>query len=434
MLKARAMTTDPDDRRSTYAAILREHVLDTWFPRCIDTTYGGFLSSFDAHWTDTGTTEKLLEFQARQTLAAAELSLAYPDNDALREATRTGFAFLAGAMWDAENGGWYWLVDRQGSPLRAEVKHLHGVAYAIEACFAVHDATGDPRALELARTGFDWMDKCAHDDRHGGYFELLHRDGRPVLDGSEVSMNLDHIGTPLGLKDMNVHSDLIETLTYAAARTDAPAIGSRLNELLDITLTRFASPSRPPFFFFQPDWQPAGTLVRPPTAAQTASRLVEAQTVATGIAGLQDAAVRLTSSAAQQGWNDKLQAFIFERFSDRPVSRRQSVNVQWWAQVEILKALEYCLDLNPEFEVGRRFTAPLLRTLERDYLDTRFGGFFQYSRRRLSLLDRLVPTRTRRTVTDKASIWKDASHEARAMLKLMRPRRVELPDPIAPSR
>jgi len=428
------MQAGPDDRRSTYAAILEEHVVDAWFPRCIDTEFGGFLSSFDARWTPTGASEKLLEFQARQTLAAAELSLAYPDNESLREATRAGFAFLSGAMWDRADGGWYWLVDRDGSPLRAEVKHLHGIAYAIEACFAVHDATGKSEALELAETGFEWMDGCAHDDAHGGYFELLHRDGRPVLDGSEVSMTTDHIGTPLGLKDMNVHSDLVETLTYAGLRTQTPAISSRLDELLEITLTRFASPDRPPHFFFEPDWTPAGTKVRPATAALTASRLLEARPLSSKGEELSEAALRLTAYAVAHGWSDRFESVIFELDVDRPVSRRQSVNVLWWVQLEVLRALEYCLDLDPRFEPGRRFRDRLLEALRRDYIDTRHGGFFQYSLRRLGPIDRIFPTRTRRTVTEKANTWKDVSHEARALLRLSQRNRPGLPDPIAPSR
>jgi mannobiose 2-epimerase len=431
MIQARNMPTGPDNRRSTYAAILKEHVVDAWFPRCIDRTYGGFLSSFNARWTPTGASEKLLEFQARQTLAAAELSGALGHNEALREAVRAGFDFLSGAMWDQSDGGWYWLVDREGAPLRNEVKHLHGIAYAIEACLAVHDATGEPKALELAKSGFEWMDGCAHDARHGGYFELLHRDGKPVLDGSEVSMTADHIGTPLGLKDMNVHSDLVETLTYAGNTIEAPAIRSRLDELLDITLTRFASPDRPPYFFFERDWTPASTYVRPATAAQTASRLLEARSLAVNGEALVEAALRLTEWAVEQGWNEAFQGFIFDRYADRPVSGRQSVNVLWWVQVDVLKALEYCLDINPEFEPGRRYADRLLETLMRDFLDTRDGGFFQYSRKRLSPIDRFLPTRTRRTVTEKANIWKDASHEARALLRLSQRNRL---DPIAPSR
>ena len=57
-----------------FEAVLFRHVVDVWFPRCLDTRYGGFLCDFDRAWNESGPHHKLLEFQARQTLFAADAS------------------------------------------------------------------------------------------------------------------------------------------------------------------------------------------------------------------------------------------------------------------------------------------------------------------------------------------------------------------------
>ena len=52
-------------RADQIEAILRRHVYDAWFPRCLDLAEGGFLCDFDRTWSSVGPHDKLLEFQAR---------------------------------------------------------------------------------------------------------------------------------------------------------------------------------------------------------------------------------------------------------------------------------------------------------------------------------------------------------------------------------
>src|SRR5262245_52859544 len=150
-------------------SVLRTHVLDAWFPRSLDHTHGGFLCDFDCGWAPCGPHDKLLEFQARQTLTAADACQRYPGERQFQEATLHGLRYLRDVMWDSEYGGWFHRLDRDGQPLESATKHVHGMAYAIEACVAAYRATGDATALKLAQEGFQWMDRCSHDRDHGGY-------------------------------------------------------------------------------------------------------------------------------------------------------------------------------------------------------------------------------------------------------------------------
>ena len=399
-----------------YRRVLVDHVMRVWFPRSIDREHGGFLCDFDGAWRNAGANHKQLEFQARQTLTAAELLLAFPADRTLADAVEVGFAFLIDRMWDNEHGGWHEITDRAGTPLHADRKHSHGIAYAIEACFAVHAATGNERALQLARDGFAWVDAHAHDPTHGGYFGPMARDGTRIADAAG-DRHLDQIGTPFGVKDMNVNSDFYEALAYAEALGAATeAMRARLGELRDIVLRRYAKPQACPYFFYQPDWTPASLYWRPSTAAQTACRLIEDP--AGSRESNVDAASRLFLYAFEHGWSPRRGALLFERNSDGPMSGNEERETQWWSQFEILKAAEYlhCLGLR---ETDLEATLATIRSrIPQDYIDARHGGITSRSARELRLRDRIFRTHAWQRTMRKGDVWKDASHDGRALLRL----------------
>ena len=91
-----------------------DQLVDVWFPRVVDYEHGGYLCDFDHRWRGLGPDNKLLEYQARTLRFAARVAHRYPD---LQSAAELGFRFLADIMWDADQGGWYRMVDRRGTPL-----------------------------------------------------------------------------------------------------------------------------------------------------------------------------------------------------------------------------------------------------------------------------------------------------------------------------
>ncbi len=228
-----------------FEGILQRHVLDAWFPRCMDLTHGGFLCDFDRAWVSCGPHQKLLEFQARQTMTAADACRRYPGEQRFHDASVHGLRYLLEVMWDGAHGGWFHRLERAGQPLEAHTKHAHGAAYAIQACVAVHEATGHPAALPLAQRGFDWLDRCARDRDHGGYFGFLQRNGSVIRTSSECpwTSETDTIGTEIGLKDANVHSDLLEALVHLYRAWPEPRVGERLAEVLDIVSDKLLVPS-----------------------------------------------------------------------------------------------------------------------------------------------------------------------------------------------
>ena len=60
-------------------------LVSVWFPRSVDEEHGGFVCDFDYKWRPSGAQRKMLEYQARQTLAAARAAGRFPDSSDLRD-------------------------------------------------------------------------------------------------------------------------------------------------------------------------------------------------------------------------------------------------------------------------------------------------------------------------------------------------------------
>ena len=211
--------------RATYLRVaaevdeaLHRDVLGLWFPRSIDREHGGFHSHFGSGWQSLPSDGKFSVFQGRMTWVTSQVVMREP---ALKEEylpfVKQGVDFLANTMWDKQDGGFYWGLDDEGrvTPQFGDGKDLYGVGFCIYGLAAAYQATGDPRALELAKNGFLWTEQHAHDAANGGYFELLTREGKPIVPDApsgQVVMPTIAIG-PENYKSMNTHIHLLEAWT-----------------------------------------------------------------------------------------------------------------------------------------------------------------------------------------------------------------------------
>ena len=406
-----------------FETALRRHVLDAWFPRCLDTIHGGFLCDFDRGWSSCGPHEKLLEFQARQTLMAANACRRYPADQRLREAALHGLRYLGEVMWDRASGGWFHRLDRSGQPLESHTKHAHGAAYAIEACVAVHEATGDPAALRLAQDGFDWLDRHARDPQFGGYFGFLTRENVVIRDPSDCPWRAeaDTIGTEIGLKDANVHSDLVETFVQLYRAWPDARVGERLAEVLDIVSDKMLVPSTGALHIFvTADWRPIPHLSRAGYQCQTAYRLTAARELTGDAERLRRLAGQLMDHALRYT-RDPRGGFRYASAGAAPRFLQGqdllSRDKPWWVQVEALKALLAVSRLFPERADYLRHFEALWGYIQRQLLDQEHGGVYSTAldaqqRWRRGLGARFAPA----AVTKKGDMWKDASHDGRALL------------------
>jgi mannobiose 2-epimerase len=406
----------PPSLRNDLESELRS-LATVWFPRSLDLQYGGFLCEFDYRWKPRGSQPKMLEYQARQTIAAARLAAHSEDFAFLREVASHGFSYLKDKVWDHKLGGWYRLLDRTGVPREGATKHGHGMSYAISACVACYRTIGDPECLELARLAFTWLEEHAHDSEHGGYFGFYRQDGTPILTPDEgllqSGQNCDPIGTPIGFKDANTTSDLLGSFSDLFRVWPDPLLKKRLDETMRVVRDRLVVAPGMVHMFVSPDWIPLPDFLRYGQTLRSANLLLSASEALSGTVDVttERVAKSMVDTMLRIAWDRNQGGFHYAGSSTGPMYLEDTLiftrNKIWWAQAEGLKALSTMAQLHPgdEHEYAKLF-ARLWEYVKKYLVDSKRGGWLPAG------LD-TNPEASRRP---KASAWKDASHEIDALL------------------
>jgi cellobiose epimerase len=389
-----------------------------WFPRTVDRQHGGFLCDFDDRWQSTGPHHKMLEYQARQTLAAARGATRSPQSAVLREAALHGFRYLNDTMWDHREGGWYRMLDRTGSPLESATKHGHGSSYAISACAACYALTGNEECLTLAKAAFAWLEEHAHDGTHGGYFVFYRRDGTPILssDGLPPGVAADPIGTPIGFKDVNTISDLLKALADLFRVWPDPLLRTRLEEVFCAVRDRLVVAPGVVHMYAHPNWSPLPDIVRYGHILRVANLLLAGSTALTGavepttagvVKSMADTMLRVAWDPERGGFHSAGGSFAPPDIEGTKVFVRTK---SWWPQAEGLRLLVAMARLHPADPADYRTQFVRLWDYVSKYLiDARHGGWFQAG------IDETPEARK----LPKAFSWKDCSHETEALLECL---------------
>ena len=214
-----------NDRLKTYRQqlynLLNEKMIAFWLDRSIDKEYGGYITSFDENGEVYGELEKNIVTQSRMLWGFSYLLDFAKEEDKQRmlEAANYGAKFLIEKFWDKENGGFYWLLNKDGS-VRDDSKLTYGESFAIYALAQYHITTGDEEALVYACKCFDLLQEKVVDKQRGGYFENVERDFSLSPDGEyagdrkslDIHMHLMEAFTTLYIatKDKKHHDKLVE--------------------------------------------------------------------------------------------------------------------------------------------------------------------------------------------------------------------------------
>ena len=177
-------TEDIHRLREKIDSLLRAELTSRWYPRSLDRELGGFHQSFARDWSPLPDENRFLVYQARMTwTAAAFAAYSPPHRDEFVRYARSGIEYLDRVMRDREFGGFHWVLDPKGQvdPRLGDEKHVYGTSFVLYAASEVYDVTHDDLALKVARDAFAWLERRAHDGEHGGYFEAITREGKPIL-------------------------------------------------------------------------------------------------------------------------------------------------------------------------------------------------------------------------------------------------------------
>ncbi|MFL5581081.1 MAG: AGE family epimerase/isomerase [Gemmatimonadaceae bacterium] len=418
----------PEAERLALAAELRrswrEELLAPWYPRAVDREMGGFLSQFDADWRPTGAQDKMIVSQSRHVWTNARAALFFGDTAAFFNA-RHGYHFLRDRMWDREQGGFYWLVSRDGTPKPEAdgriVKQAYGTAFGIYALAGWYDASRDPEALRLAQQAFRWLDAHAHDSVYGGYFNYVERDGTPMRAG--------YHGDPP--KDQNSSIHILEAFAELLPHWPDPVLRARTEEMLALIRDRIRVDPGYLTLFHTADWRPVSW--RDSTEerrradhffldhvsfghdVETAYLMLEASHVLghAGDEATHRAAKQMVDHALRHGWDARAGGFVEAGYyyPGRPGLTVVDSTKNWWAQAEGLNTLLLMADLYPSdpMRYAERFRQQWAY-VKANLIDHERGGWYAGG------LDRQPQMRQ----ADKGHIWKATYHESRSYMNVIR--------------
>jgi mannobiose 2-epimerase len=399
------------DQARQMEQVLWRRVLDAWYPRCLDMEKGGFHEDFAEDWSREPTGSKFVVFQARMTWTAATVAMHYPEHRRrFLSYARHGLKFLADRQWDETCGGFFERVDEAGEPDPQWLpwKQLYGQAFGIYGAAAAYEATGDREALDLAVKAFRWIDAHAHDDQHGGYFELVTREGVPVAllpPEKRGDVNFPVIGR-IGHKSMNAHIHTLEALTALERVWKDPVLKTRLDEVFLLVRDKIVRPEGHLAMFPTRDWQPFDERSSFGHELETAFLLIEAEeALGRHDQRTRQVARRLVDHSLRFGWDEVHGGF----FDEGPPADYPEKRIKvWWAQPEATNGL---LTVHRLFgQEDPRYAEIYGRSWAffRDhFIDPKHGGSFE-------VVDETgQPLAGRR---NKATRWKAAYHVVRGLL------------------
>ncbi|KAA6328080.1 hypothetical protein EZS27_022985, partial [termite gut metagenome] len=115
------------------------------------------------------------------------------------------FAYIIDCFVDKIYGGVYWELDYKGQPVNTK-KQTYAQGFALYGFSEFYRATGNEKALKLAKEFFFLLEKC-HDNELGGYLEAYTRDWEPIEDMRLSDKDANE------KKTMNTHLHVLEPYT-----------------------------------------------------------------------------------------------------------------------------------------------------------------------------------------------------------------------------
>jgi len=401
---------------------IQTELLNKWYPQCVDSLYGGFITTYTFDFKPTGAQDKFIVTQARHTWTTAKASELYPNIPYYIKCSENGFYFLRDVMWDKTYGGFYNLATRDGKDKSnaQSPKEAYGNAFAIYALAAYYEASHDTASLNLAKKAFAWLEKHSHDPKYKGYYQHLKRDGTPVVRNASIPSTSD-----VGYKDQNSSIHLLEAFTELYGVWKDKLLRERLQEMLFLIRDKIVTPKGYMVLFFKPDWTPISfrdsskevilqhrylNHVSFGHDVEIAYLMLEASH-ALGLKNDQRTlavAKKLVDHSLQNGWDNTIGGFYDEGYYFKGNSKISIIkdSKNWWAQAEGLNTLLLMADKFPNDQMRYYDHFKKLWNYIQTYLiDHVYGDWYEEG------LDK----EPQRKTALKGHIWKATYHQFRAL-------------------
>jgi mannobiose 2-epimerase len=187
------------------------------------------LSAFTFDFKPTGSQDKMIVTQARHVWSNSKAAELFPGKKYYIAGARHGFNFYGISFGISNTEAFIFLPINKA--IRKQdgfaPKEAYGNSFAIYALAAYYQASGDTSALNLAKQGFWWLEKHAHDPVYKGYYQHMLRDGTPIVRDATIKSTAE-----TGYKDQNSSIHLLESFTELYSVWPDELLKTRLKEML----------------------------------------------------------------------------------------------------------------------------------------------------------------------------------------------------------
>ena len=228
---------------------LQEKILPFWMSRMVDNEQGGFYGWADNNGKIIKNASKGAVMNTRILWTFSAAYSMFQDKKYLDMADRS-YHFIVDNFVDKDDGGIYWMLDQKGHTLESK-KQIYAEAFAIYSFSEYFKATGNKKALELAKNIFRLIEKYSFDPDRNGYFEAYNREWK-ILD--DLRLSDKDINEK---KTTNTHLHILEAYTKLLSAMHDDLVKTRLVNLIDLFINRFINPvNNHLIMFFDEYWNP----------------------------------------------------------------------------------------------------------------------------------------------------------------------------------
>lgn len=363
-----------------------------------DNEWGGYYGYMGQDLVLDKTAEKGCILNSRILWFFSEAAMALKD-DSLRAYASHAYAFLREHCLDRENGGVFWSMRYDGTPLDT-TKHTYNQGFAIYALSSYYTLTGDTQALEEAFQLFRLIEARCTDEV--GYLEAFTRDWKP-----ESNEKLSENGV-MADKTMNTLLHVFEGYSGLYQATKDPAVGKAMERILNIYADKiWSKEQKRQLVFFDKNYNSIIDLY-------SYGHDIESSWLMDWGCGLlgNEALTRKISDINRE----MALAVIGAAFDGRSLANeceRGVVNHEriWWVQAETVVGLVHLWSKLPNETKYRDYAANAFRFIQEYLVDKRPGSEWYYS-----VDPNGVPTPGKPILEP----WKCPYHNSRMCLEIMR--------------